>query len=171
MAEQGALGRSLRMLKIDFEPEHRQPSVRRLVAATVVAICGSLTADALLVAIDEAIFPSTRHYVHFEFSDYGKLTGIGVLVACIAWPIVARISSSPRWLFFRLAILVTLVLWTPDLYLFYRGQPLRAVAVLMLMHLAIAIITYNALVHISRVVAKRPDAGSRPTLSHVLLKS
>jgi hypothetical protein len=38
-------------------------------------------------------------------------------------------SSAPRWLFFRLAILVTLL---PDLYIPDLGQPARAVAVLIL---------------------------------------
>jgi hypothetical protein len=58
-------------------------------------------------------------------------------------------SSEPRWLFFRLAILVTLVLWLPDIYILYRGQPGDAVAVLFLMHLAIAVVTYNLLVHLA----------------------
>ena len=72
-----------------------------------------------------------------------------MVVACIAWPIVTWISSSPRWLFFRLAILVTLFLWLPDLYILYKGQPAKAVAVLMVMHLAIAVVTYNSLVHVA----------------------
>lgn len=46
-----------------------------------------------------------------------------------------RISSAPRWLFFWLAVLVTLVPWLADLYLEDLGQPGRAVAVLMGMHL------------------------------------
>jgi hypothetical protein len=66
-------------------------------------------------------------------------------------PRATAISSAPRWLFFRLAIAVTLVLWLPDLYILYRGEPGRAVAVLMAMHLAIALITYNCLVHIAKV--------------------
>lgn len=41
-----------------------------------------------------------------------------------------RISSAPRWLFCRLAILVTLALWLPDAYIWYLGQPADAVAVL-----------------------------------------
>ena len=57
------------------------------------------------------------------------------MVACAAWPVVTRICSDPRWLFFRLAILVTLVLWLPDIYILHQGQPGRAVAVLMTMHL------------------------------------
>jgi hypothetical protein len=67
--------------------------------------------------------------------------------------VVARLSSAPRWLFFRLAILVTLVLWLPDLYILYKGQPSEAVAVLMVMHVAIALVTYNLLV---RAAPARP---------------
>jgi hypothetical protein len=48
-----------------------------------------------------------------------------------------------------LAIAVTVVLLLPDLYIWHQGQPLRAVAFLMLMHLAIAVITYNALVRLA----------------------
>jgi hypothetical protein len=87
--------------------------------------------------------------VHFQFSDYAKLTVIGVIIACAAWPVVTRMSSEPRWLFFRMAIGVTLVLWLPDIYILYRGQPGDAVAVLFLMHLAIAVVTYNLLVHLA----------------------
>ena len=45
----------------------------------------------------------------------------------------ADFGSAPRWLFFRLAVLVTLVLWLRDLYLEDLGQPGRAVAVLLVM--------------------------------------
>ena len=85
-----------------------------------------------------------------------------MVIACLAWPVVTRISSAPRWLFFRLAVLVTLVLWLPDLYLLDLGQPGRAVAVLMVMHLAIALVTYYCLVLIARVrPAARPAGHAR----------
>lgn len=45
----------------------------------------------------------------------------------------ADFGSAPRWLFFRLAVLVTLVLWLADLYLEDLGQPGRAVAVPLVM--------------------------------------
>ena len=65
-------------------------------------------------------------------------------------------------MFFRLAVLVTLMLWLPDLYLLDLGQPGRAVAVLMVMHLAIALVTYYSLVCIARVrPAARPAAHAR----------
>ena len=71
---------------------------------------------------------------------------------------MTRISSAPRWLFFRLAILVTLVLLLPDLYILHVGEPAKGVAVLMLMHVSIALVTYNLLVHIAPV---RPAAAER----------
>src|ERR1700733_2417888 len=147
------LDRSLDLVKIDFSPAHRPPAKFRVALATVVSLGGSLLADALLLMICTAVYPSTKGYVHFQFHDYAKLTIIGVVIACVAWPVVIRISSAPRWLFFRLAILVTLALWLPDLYILDLGQPGRAVAVLMLMHLAIALVTYNSLVHLAPVEA------------------
>lgn len=135
--------------RVDFQPRHAQPKVSRLALATVAALAGSLLADALLVVIGQALFPATKGYDHFQFPDYAKLTIIGVVIACAAWPVVTRVSSDPRWLFFRLAILVTLVLLLPDFWILYRGQPADAVAVLMVMHLAIALVTYNALVRLA----------------------
>lgn len=162
--------RALHAVKIDFAPEHRQPPTPMVVVATIVALGGSLAADAVLVAIGTRAFPSTAGYVHFRFSDYGKLTVIGVIIACVAWPIVTRISSNPRWVFVRMAIAVTLVLWLPDVYILAKGQPPRAVAVLMVMHLAIGLVTYNALVRLapvkrrghaqSRAIGRGPTGGS-----------
>jgi Family of unknown function (DUF6069) len=99
--------------------------------------------------------------VHFQFSDYAKLTIIGVLVACVAWPVVTHISSSPTRLFTRMAVLVTLVLLIPDAWLLHQHQPTQAVAVLIAMHLAIAVVTYFALVRIARA-AKPPILSHRP---------
>jgi hypothetical protein len=44
---------------------------------------------------------------------------------------------------------VTLVLWLPDVYLLIRNQPVRAIAVLMVMHLAVAVVTFTILVRIA----------------------
>ena len=162
------LDRALGLARVDFAPSHRQPSGGRVLVALAVSLIGSLAADALLVAIGTAVFPATKGYGHFQFSDYAKLTIIGVVIASVAWPVVTRISSAPRWLFVRLALAVTVVLWLPDLYILYGGAPGRAVAVLAVMHLAIALITYNCLVHIAPVRARaavrshaRPPAADR----------
>ena len=145
------LNQAAALVHIDFAPQHRQPSWLRVLLASVAAIAGSLVADALLVVIGQALFPSTKGYVHFQFHDYAKLTVIGVIIACIGWPVVARVSSRPRWLYGLSAILVTLVLWLPDLYILHGGQSGQAVAVLMVMHVAIAVVTYYSLVGIAPV--------------------
>jgi hypothetical protein len=135
----------------------------RVVLATAVSVVGSLVADAILVATGTALFPSTKGYVHFRFSDYGKLTVIGVVVACLGWPVVTRISSSPKWLYLRLAVVVTLVLWIPDLYILAKGEPTKAVAVLMVMHLAIAVITYACMTRLAKVGERAPALTAVPT--------
>jgi len=152
------LDRGLALARVDFSPSRRQPPAARVTLALAVSLAGSLAADAILVLIGTTLVPSARGYAHFQFHDYARLTIIGVVIACLAWPVVTRISSAPRWLFFRLAVLVTLVLWLPDLYLLDLGQPARAVAVLIVMHLAIALVTYNSLVHIA---GARPAAAGR----------
>jgi hypothetical protein len=76
--------------------------------------------------------------VHFQFSDYGKLTVIGVIIACAGWPVVTRVSSQPRWLFLRLAI---------------------------------AVVTYNLLVHVAPVrAASRPAAHRRAAPADLVAK-
>jgi hypothetical protein len=155
-----ALERLLDVVGVDFPADHGQPRPLWFVVAAVASIAGSLAADAILVAIGTAVFPSTKGYGHFRFSDYGKLTVIGVVIACVAWPVVTWVSSAARPLFFRLAIVVTLVLWIPDLWILWKGQPVKAVLVLMAMHLAIALVTYNVLVH---VAPARPPTTGPPT--------
>jgi hypothetical protein len=114
-----------------------------------VALC--LLADELLVLAGTAVFPGARGYVHFQFGDYAKLTIIGIVAAGIGWPVVARLTSDPRWVFFRLATAVTAACLLPDLYIWLLGQPGRAVLVLVAMHLAIGLITYNLLVRLAPV--------------------
>ena len=152
------LQKVLDLVRLDFAPYHRQPSNGRVVLATVLSIVGSLLADALLVVIAQALWPSTKGYDHFQFADYSKLTIVGVIIACIAWPVTTRITSQPRWMFFRMAVLVTLVLWLPDVYILIQGQSAKAVGTLFVMHVAIALVTYNALVHLAPTrVLRRPS--------------
>jgi hypothetical protein len=132
-----------------------------LLLATVVSLVGSLVADWLLVKLGVHVFPSTRGFVHFQFSDYAKLTIIGVVIACAAWPLVTRLTSRPRRLFFQAAIAVTVVLLAPDAYIWHNGASGKAVFVLVWMHVAIAIITYNALVHLAPVGRARGPRHAR----------
>ncbi|HWE70133.1 MAG TPA: DUF6069 family protein [Acidimicrobiales bacterium] len=161
--------RLLTLLRIDLgsTPSHRQPRFSKVVLAAALSIVGSLVADALLVAIGTHAFPSTKGYSHFQFHDYATLTIIGIVIGCAAWPIVVRISTAPRWLFFRSAILVTAVLLLPDLFILHQGQPSKAVAFLMLMHIAIGVITYNLLVRLAPTHRRRSVHRERRVRSGV----
>lgn len=140
----------LNRFHVDFRPQ-TPPETSSVILATVVAIVGSLAADAILVKVGVSIYPKTRGYSHFQFADYAKLTIIGVIIACVGWPIVARISSQPKWLFFRAAVVVTLVLFAPDAWIWYQGESATAVVVLMWMHVAIAVVTYLTLIILAPV--------------------
>jgi hypothetical protein len=165
MPEPSWTDRALATARLERNPAPRPPSATRTTLAALAALAGSLAADALLVAVGTRLFPSTEGYAHFRFSDYGELTVIGVLAASVAWPVTTRITSAPRWLFLRMAVLVTVLLWIPDVWILAEGQPPRAVAVLMVMHLAIALVTYNLLVHLAPVRAPRkaPDPDGEAT--------
>jgi len=135
--------------KIDFSPRPKQPTPASLALETLVSLTGSLPADAILVAIGTRIFPATSGYVHFRFSDHGGLTTAAVIIACVAWPVVTRISTAPH-------------LGVPTYGRPGNGGPAAAGPVhpcqglappsgllLMVMHLAIAAVTYNALVRLA----------------------
>jgi hypothetical protein len=146
--------RLLEIFHIDFDPP-RQPSTGEVLFASLVAIVGSLVADMIIATIATRVFPSTKGYAHFQFSDYAKLTVIGVVIACVGWPVTSRITSRPKWLFFRMAIVVTIVLLIPDAAIWYLGQSAKAVSFLVLMHLAIAVVTYKSLVVLAPVRRQR----------------
>ncbi len=143
------MDRLLGLVHFDARPRHRQPTTAALIVATVVAVVGSLVADWLLAKLAVAVFPSTNGYQHFQFSDYSKLTIIGILGAAVGWPIVTRFCSAPRWLYLRLAVLVSAVLLLPDLWIWLQGQPGHAVLFLAFMHIAVAVVSYNAIVRIA----------------------
>jgi Family of unknown function (DUF6069) len=153
MMQSPMVDRARSLARFDPSPRHRTPHAAAVAAATVLSVGLCLLADALLVRIGTAAFPAQRGYVHFQFADYSKLTVIGVVIACAAWPVVARLTSAPRWIFLRLAVLVSAFLLLPDLLIWLEGQPGQAVLVLAAMHIAIALITYNVLVRLAPIRA------------------
>jgi hypothetical protein len=150
----------LRAFRIDFKAL-TPPSPIQLFFASIVALAGSLLADWLLVKLGTHVFPSTRGYTHFKFDDYAKLTIIGVAIACAGWPLVTTLTSAPRRLFLQAAVAITIVLLAPDAYIWHNGSSGKAVFVLVWMHVAIAIVTYNALVHLAPVGRTRRTVRAR----------
>jgi len=122
------------------------PSGARVAVVTAMAAIGSVVVNAALVWLATAFDPSLQHYSHFRLEDYGTLTVVGVLSAGVAWYFATRNLARPRHTFFRVAVVTMLVLWVPDVWLLVKHEPTRAVIFLILMHLAVALITYNLLV-------------------------
>ncbi len=118
------------------------PTYRRVAAAGLAAAAVSLVADLMLATIGRAAFTVPASFGKFAFGTYALLTVLGVAGAAATWAAVARLSSRPEWLLTRLAALVTALFLIPDfLLLGTRGNPAGPVAILMIMHLAIAVIT------------------------------
>jgi len=136
--------------RIDLPGLRAQPRAGRFALATLVAVVGSVAACALLAIAGAALFPSTRGYEHFQFADYTKLTVVGVLIACAGWLVACALSSRARRLYLWAAVAVTIVSFAPDVWILMRGQSAEGVFVLAIMHVAVAIITYVAVVFIAR---------------------
>ena len=161
---------ALRVARIDGRGCRPGPAAPALVAATVLALAASLAVDAVVVLGATRVFVGTRGYGHFHVSDYGTVTAIGVVVAAAAWPVVIRVSWAPRWLYLRLAVAVTVVSLLPDVWLLVGGAPGEAVATLMVLHLAVAVVTYSVVVRVAPAgrtparspAGRTPAAGSRP---------
>ncbi len=131
---------------VDLPMGKAQPNPIRFVAAVIAAVVLSIAACWALAALGVALDPATATYEHFRFGDYAKLTIIGVGIAGIAWPIATLLSQDARRIYLWAAVIVTLVSFAPDAWIIRGGQPVAAVIVLMIMHVALALITYPVMV-------------------------
>jgi hypothetical protein len=154
------IDRALAIARVDWTPHHRQPNPILVIVAAVITLIGALAADTALVAVGTHVFPATAGYGHFKFDDYAKLTIIGVVIGAAGWPVITRVSSAPKWLYGRLTILITIVLFLPDAWLLIHHQPPKAVAVLMSMHVAVAVVIYFAMVNVAPIRRCRPNADA-----------
>ncbi len=143
-------------LRLDLPRGRAQPTVWRWIIGTIVAVAGSLAACYVLALGATAMFPNLAGYQHFQFGDYSRLTIIGVIGACIGWPVVTWFTSSARRLYLWLAIIVDVVSLAPDAWILHQGQPPLGVATLIAMHIALGIVTYPAMVFIAPQRPARP---------------
>jgi hypothetical protein len=151
-----AVRRPAAVVRADLPGLRAAPNLGRFLAATVVAVLVSLLACAVVAAATRALVPSVSGYEHLQVPDWAKLTVIGVVVACLGWPIAAVIWSRARRPFLVLTVLVTVVSFVPDLWILRQGQPASGVLALMVMHVAVALATYPALV----LIAPQPRRGA-----------
>jgi hypothetical protein len=129
---------------------------------TALAASASVAVNFALVRLATAFDPALQDYSHFRFSDYGTLTVVGVICAGVAWFLATRNLAVPRPTFFRVAVVSMVVLWMPDVWLLIKHEPKRAVIYLMVMHLTIALITYNLLVFAAPVRRHATNVAPAP---------
>jgi hypothetical protein len=137
------------VLRLDLPRGGAQPAAWRWILATVLAVGASLLACLGLAYIAVVLYPDLAGYGHFQFGDYSRLTIIGVIGACVGWPVVAWFTTRARRLYLWLAIVVTVVSLAPDAWILHTGQPPAGVATLIAMHFALALITYPAMVFLA----------------------
>jgi hypothetical protein len=136
------------------------PSASRVAVITVLSALASIVVNAALVWLAKASQPSLDHYSHFRLWDYATLTAVGVIAAGGAWYVTTRSFPTPRHKFFRVAVVVMLALWVPDVWLLIKHEPTRAVVFLFIMHATVALITYNFLVFGAPVAARAMTSES-----------
>jgi hypothetical protein len=108
----------------------------------------------VLVLLAVRVFPATAGYAHFQFDDYAKLTTVGVLIGCVAWPVFCAVFVRARLMYLLAALVASVVLLAPDAWILLHGAPFDAVLVLVAMHIAVAAATCAALVLIAPPVAR-----------------
>jgi hypothetical protein len=136
-------------LRLDLPRGQAQPLLWRWVIGTVVAVLGSLLVCFALAKLASSADPGIAGYQHFKFSDYSRLTIIGVIAACVGWPLVTLISTSARRIYLWAAIVVVIVSLAPDVWILHLGQPAIGVATLAVMHIGLGVVTYPAMVLIA----------------------
>ena len=144
------------LIRADLPGIAGTPRPARFLIAAVVAVGLSLLACAAVAAATIALVPALRSYGHLEVQDWAKLTVVGIVLASLGWPIAGLIWARARRPFLVLTVVVTVVSFVPDLWILRQGQPASGVLVLAIMHVAVAVVTYPALVLIA-------PQRSRPT--------
>ncbi|MGN6444070.1 hypothetical protein [Amnibacterium sp.] len=138
-----------RLLRADLPGLAGTPTLVRFLIAAVVSIALSLAACAAVAAATIAIDPALASYGHLQAPDWTKLTVIGIGLASLGWPVAGAIWSRARVPFLLLTVIVTVVSFAPDFWILRGGQPAGGVLSLIVMHVAVAVVTYPALVLIA----------------------
>jgi hypothetical protein len=160
------------ILRLDLPRGTAQPAASRWALATIAAVAVSLLACFALASAAILLFPQLSTYEHFQFGDYSKLTVLGVVAACVGWPVVAWFSSNGRRLYLWLGVLATVVSLAPDVWILHQGQPLIGVVTLAVMHVALGVATVAAILLLApqsgRGKAERRHETGKPPPAPIL---
>jgi hypothetical protein len=136
-------------LGVDWPKRAHQPRPIEFVMASIVAISGSLIACIVVVTLTSRWFPLALKNSHMQFADYYVPIIVTVAIGCAAWPVVTWISSRGRRLFLCVGIAVVVLIVALDVWIFDANRPVATAAIMVAMHLGVALVTYLSLVFLA----------------------
>jgi cytosine/uracil/thiamine/allantoin permease len=126
----------------------------KLLVAGLVALLGSVLANLLLRVIAVALLRPDPAFMQLQWGPPIFFSVIGVLGAIGAYALIGRRSQRPISLFRRVALIVLLLSFIPDVLLLFAGAAVPGVTLpnviaLMLMHVVAWYITVQALTRLA----------------------
>ena len=129
-------------------------SFRRLLWVGPLAVLASVIANVLVSITAVALVGISPEFEPLHLRPVIGFTAVGVLGAVIVFALVARFSRRPVRLFRRIALVVLLLSFMPDLSLLnaspYAGTTVQSVIALMLMHVVAWLISVSLLTTLTR---------------------
>ncbi len=129
-------------------------SFRRLLWVGPLAVLASVIANVLVSITTVALVGISPEFEPVHLRPVIGFTVVGVLGAVLVFALVARFSRRPVRLFRRIALVVLLLSFMPDLSLLnaspYAGTTVQSVIALMLMHVVAWLISVSLLTTLTR---------------------
>jgi hypothetical protein len=129
-------------------------SFRRLLWVGPLAVLASVIANVLVSITTVALVGISPEFEPLYLRPVIGFTVVGVLGAVLVFALVARFSRRPVRLFRRIALVVLLLSFMPDLSLLnaspYAGTTVQSVIALMLMHVVAWLISVSLLTTLTR---------------------
>ena len=123
----------------------------RIVLATAIALVIAVPVDLAIEAFARQAFAVSPEFEPFQ-GTVAPYTAGGVVLAGVSFAVLQRFVRDVTRVYVRLAIVVLVLSWIPDLALLFINEPgatLPAVASLMVMHAVAAAIVVTLLVRIA----------------------
>ena len=123
----------------------------RIVLATAIALVIAVPVDLAIEAFARQAFAVSPDFEPFQ-GTVAPYTAGGVILAGATFAVVRRFFRDATGVYVRLAIVVLVLSWIPDVALLFINEPgatVPAVASLMVMHASAAAIVVSSLVKIA----------------------
>jgi hypothetical protein len=141
-------------VKMSAEVSVEQVDSGRLWLAGLVAVVLAVVGNVIVGTLAQALFEIPPQFAPFELPRYVLFTVIGVIGATVVFAVLARMSQRPIPIFQRVAVVVLLLSFIPDLAMLFTdavpGATVPGVVTLMVMHVVAAVVAIIVLPRMAR---------------------